>query len=457
MHSSTLEVGFVGQRWFSGVTISIFLALLVCTSIAYAADDPGAARGFDVLHYAATIAPDIAARTVTGRVRIRIRGLADRTETVEFDRGELTIDRVRERATTLAFDELPRRLRIRLPRPLARGATREVEIDYHGAPRFGLEFVPERSQVYTIFSTSQWLVCIDAPDERATLDLRVVLPRELRAVGAGREAARRARPDSTVLHEWRQKQPVPSYLYGFAAGRFVEAMAPRRGVDVRYLGEGLSPANLARALGDTPDMLAFFAEKAGVPYPGDRYTHVLVARTAGQEASGFAMLSDAYGKALLDTPPPLNLSAHEVAHQWWGNLVTCRDWTHFWLNEGFATFMAAAYDEHRFGRDAYLRAIENARTRYEQVRTAGGDRSLVFPSWDRPTANDRTLVYQKGAFVLHQLREMLGDRVFWDGLRRYTGAYAGRSVTTADFQRSMEQSSGRSLADFFSTWVYLGD
>jgi aminopeptidase N len=434
---------------------AVVLAFLAGTSTAHAADDPAASRGFDVLHYAATIEPDITSKTVAGRVRIRFRGLADRTGTLEFDRGELTIDRVRDGATMVAFDELPRRVRIRLPRPLARGATRDVEIDYHGAPRFGLEFVPERSQVYTIFSTSQWLVCIDAPDERATLDLRVVLPKDLRAVGSGHVVGMRVRPDGTVLHEWRQEQPVPSYLYGFAAGRFVEATARRRGVDVRFLGEGLAAADLARALGDTPDMLAFFAEKAGVRYADGRYTHVLVARTAGQEASGFAMLSDAYGKALLDTPPPLNLSAHEVAHQWWGNLVTCREWTHFWLNEGFATFMAAAYDEHRFGRDAYLRDIENARTRYEQVRTAGGDRSLVFPSWDRPTANDRTLVYQKGAFVLHQLRETLGDDVFWAGIRRYTRAYAGRSVTTTDFQRSMEHSSGRDLSDFFSKWIYL--
>jgi aminopeptidase N len=208
-------------------------------------------------------------------------------------------------------------------------------------------------------------------------------------------------------------------------------------------------------MSDTPDMLAFFETKAGVPYAGERYTQVLVARTAGQEASGFAMLSDAYGKALLDSPPPLNLSAHEVAHQWWGNLVTCREWTHFWLHEGFATFMAAAYDEHRFGREAYLRDIENARMRYEQVRDASGDRSLVFPSWDRPTAADRTIVYQKGAYVLHQLRELLGDRVFWQGIQRYTRSHAGRSVTTVDFQRSMEQSSGQDLASFFAKWVYL--
>jgi aminopeptidase N len=150
----------------------------------------------------------------------------------------------------------------------------------------------------------------------------------------------------------------------------------------------------------------------------------------------------------------ITLAAHELAHQWWGNQVTCRDWTHFWLNEGFATFMAAAYNERRFGRAAYLREIDARRARYEQVRDAGHDRSLVFPNWDRPTADDRTLVYQKGAVVLHELRATLGDRRFWEGIRRYTRTNFGKSVTAADFQQAMERSSGEALSDFFAKWVY---
>jgi aminopeptidase N len=128
---------------------------------------------------------------------------------------------------------------------------------------------------------------------------------------------------------------------------------------------------------------------------------------------------------------------------------------HFWLNEGFASFMADAYDEHRFGREVYLQDIERARARYEAVRQGGGDRSLVFPDWNRPTANDRTLVYQKGAYVLHLLRQDMGEDPFWAGIRRYTQTYAGRTATTDDFKRSMEASSGMSLDAFFDRWVYL--
>jgi aminopeptidase N len=411
-------------------------------------------RGFDLLHYSATIEPDIAAKSVTGTVRIELKMLVAERDSIELNRGDLTIDSVREHGTPLSFEQPTRLLRVRLPRAKA-GQTRAIDVAYHGAPRSGLVFVPERSQVYTIFSTSQWLVCVDAPDDKATLQLRVILPAGLRAVGSGQRVGERRQPNGTVVHEWRDDRPMPTYTFGFAAGKFEEATATHRGVALRYLGEQLTPTELARAFHDTADMLAFFEDRAGVPYRGSSYTQVLVANTIGQEANGFALLSDAYGRALADDPQAGGLSAHEVAHQWWGNGVTCREWTHFWLNEGFATFMAAAYAEHRFGKAAYLRNIESARDRYEQVRQAGADRSLVFPEWNRPSANDRTLVYQKGAYVLHQLRQALGEHAFWGGIRDYTRRYYGESVTTLDFQRAMEASTGHDLSAFFDRWVSL--
>jgi aminopeptidase N len=125
------------------------------------------------------------------------------------------------------------------------------------------------------------------------------------------------------------------------------------------------------------------------------------------------------------------------------------------LNERFATFMAAAYMEHRFARDQYLRIVNGWRSRYDVIRSAGHDRSLVFPEWSRPTADDRALVYQKGALVLHLLREKLGEQLFWAGLREYTAAHDGSSVTSPEFQRTMERSTRMDLSGFFNTWVYL--
>jgi aminopeptidase N len=156
---------------------------------------------------------------------------------------------------------------------------------------------------------------------------------------------------------------------------------------------------------------------------------------------------------VLADPQAIWLGAHEMAHQWWGNGVTNKSWRHFWLNEGIATFMTAAYLEHRFGPAEYQKQMDAARVKYLALRDAGLDKSLVFPDWDRPTSADRSLVYDKGALVVHELRIRLGEESFWKGLKHYTQKYWAQPVETADFIRAMEQSSGVDLSAFFKQWV----
>lgn len=410
---------------------------------------------FDVLHYDARVEPDIAHKTITGKVLIRLALRAAGQAAIEFDCGDLTIDAVHEGGEAQKFSRTDRRLTILLPRPAKPNDTREIEVDYHGAPRFGVRFFPERTQVYTVFSTSQWLVCVDAPEDRATLRLNLILPAGLRAAANGRLVAEHALPGDKVAHEWRQTAPVPTYTFGFAAGPFQEFKEKRDRVQFNYLAAQFSGDELRLIFRDTADMLSFYEDRSGVRYADSTYTQVLAAGGVEQEMSGFTVMRESYGREVLADERAVWLAAHEMAHQWWGNKVTCRDWTHFWLNEGLATFMAAAYKEHRFGRPVYLREVGESRARYEKVRDAGKDRSLVFPDWTRPTADDRALVYHKGAYVLHLLREELGERAFWAGIRHYTRTYFGKSVTTIDFQRAMEQATGKNLTDFFARWVYL--
>ncbi len=429
----------------------VTLVVTIAGQAEAAAHSQSSARAtIDVVHYDATLDPNLQAGTVTGAVRIRVEA-STRTETLTLDRGTLAIDSVRVGAVAQRFDLIERRVVVHLDPPWSPGASREIEVRYHGTPRSGLQFPPDRSQVYAIFTTSDWLPSVDAPHDRATLRLRVTLPAGLTAAGVGSAQPVTSADDGRRMHEWRLEQPAPTYTFGFAAGRFAEVTTGR----LRLLGDGFSAAELAQVFAETDAMLRFFERRAGVPYPHATYTQALVARTVGQEMSGLSLMSEAYGRGVIADPTAITLGAHEAAHQWWGNLVTCEAWTHFWLNEGMATFMAAAFLEARFGRPAYDRAVERFRAEYTRVRDGGGDRSLVFPDWNRPSANDRTLVYQKGALVLHELRMLLGDQAFWDGIRVYTRAHAGQSVTTADLQKAMETSSSLDLAPFFAQWVYL--
>jgi aminopeptidase N len=403
----------------------------------------------DVLHYAATLEPDIAGKSVKGSVLVRFQ---TSSTVVELDCGDLTVDAVRAAGASLQFSVTNHRLRVSLP---SGKRVREIEIDFHGTPKYGIRFFPDRQQVYTIFSTSQWMVCVDDPADKATLNFKLILPANLTPVANGQLISQRELPNNKRVSEWQQRTPIPTYIFGFAAGPFHVVKEKRRNVELQYLATNYTEQEVRRIFRETPGMLDFFEDRAGVKYVDRTYSQVLAAGGVEQEMSSFTALKESYGKQLLDNEQDLWLAAHEFAHQWWGNMVTCRDWNHFWLNEGIATFMAAAYIEHRFGHALYLREIETYRSNYEQVRAAGKDKSLVFPDWLHPTREDRTLVYDKGAYVLHLLREEMGELAFWNGLRLFTRRHFGKSVVTSDFVAAMEEANGKSLKEFFAKWVYL--
>ena len=415
---------------------------------------PAAAQDLDVLGYTAVVEPDFATQSIVGSVRV---ALDTRSATLILDAGDLVIDSVRDGRRPLPFAKRGAELHIELGTG-TRDGERAVDIDYHGAPRRGLTFVPDASQVSASFATSQWLPVIDAPSERATLDLTLLLPRgrQLQAVANGSGVETRVSlVDDKVESRWVLDRPMPSYLYGFAAGSFAGAVEDADGVSLQYFGpRTLSAEQLARIFIATPDMLAFFEAKSGVDYPFRVYRQVLLRNGSGQELAGLAVFGEAYGERVLADERDIWLGAHELAHQWWGNGVTNESWSHFWLNEGIGTFMTAAYLEHRFGRSEYLRHIDAARVKYEALRAAGHDKPLVFADWTNPSREDRSIVYDKGAYVTHLLREELGEDAFWAGIRLYTTRHWERPVTTPDFERAMTEAAGRDLTEFFARWVY---
>jgi len=412
------------------------------------------ADSFAIAHYDVRLEPDVAGGRVVGVETISV-GFADRQGgSVTLNRGALSIDAIEEGGRPLSFETDTGIIRIAVPS--ARAPLRRITIRYHGSPTSGLLFVPEREQLYTVFSTSQWMPAIDNPEARATLRLQLVVPRDWTAAASGRQVSRRHVTGASDIIEWRQERAVPSYTFGFVAGRFITHTERAGKVTLRYLASATAADNIALVFRESAEMLKFFEDRSGVPYPGTEYAQALVARTAGQEMAGLSIVSEEYGRSVAANPMSAGLLAHEFSHQWWGNTVTCRAWTEFWLNEGFATFMAAAYREHRFGREVYLQDMASLRERYQQVVDRGHDGPLVFASWARPTADDRTLVYQKGALFLHELRALLGDQRFWLGIRQYTRKHAGQAVTTSDLQAAMEEASGRDLRGVFTQWAYPG-
>ncbi len=408
---------------------------------------------FDVRHYTVRLEPDPAVQGIRGEERIDLELLANGRE-IAFDAGVLEVKRVRLHGRDLQFRRDDKKLIVDLGSDQPARRALSLEVRYHGAPKYGLEFHLQERQVYTIFSTSQWMVAVDAPSERATLDLALVLPKTWSALATGDEQPATHVDREHDLHRWHLATPVPSYVYGFVAGEFKRVALPQSGAKLDLLADAAYARQARAAFAATADMLSFFAEKAGVPYPYRRYGQAVVTDTIGQEMAGLSLLSSGYVENVASGERSIGLIAHEAAHQWWGNAVTCRDWNEFWLNEGMATFMAAAYLQHHDGEAAYAEAVEGWRERIDALRAKGADKPLVFPDWNKPSGDDRAVVYQKGAYFLHVMRGELGEKAFWTAIREYTRRHFNGSVQTHDLQQAMERASGRDLSALFNRWAY---
>jgi aminopeptidase N len=336
-----------------------------------------------------------------------------------------------------------------LPEALGRGRTASLLVEYHGTPRRGLTF--DGDSVYTTYSTCDWMFCAqDRPGDKATLRLELTLPRGLRSIGSGTLSL--TPQGAQERHVWRETRPYSSYLFGFAAGRFrtVEGQSGR--TRLLHVSAVATPDELARVFTDTGAALRFFQERAGVAFPHRTYAQLLVAGGEAQEAAAFSVLGAETMAPVLDGDEDWAVP-HELAHQWWGNLVTCASWTDFWLNEGITVFMAAAWKEQRWGRAAYERELATARERLAVAAAAGFDVPLDFAGTYPSLRIRRAVQYSKGALFMDRLRRELGEAAFWSALRRYTRENAGRTVTTADFRRAFERSTGRDLSAAFAGWV----
>ena len=425
-----------------------------------AAAAPSVSNDVRVLAYDVKVEPDLSSKSIRGRTTVRFEPLkgVPTPSMLAFDAGGLVIDSARIDGSRVDFVKSGGRVIVDTSSQARLGVgIHELDFYYHGSPQFGVEFHPERGEVYTVFSSSEWMVCRDDPSVRAPLQLQVLLPPESVAIASGTLVSTRKMEGGRIEYTWSETRAIPSFLYGFAAGRYNVATVTKPRFKLKFLSVERTPEELKKIFADTADMVGFFEERSGIPYHG-MYSQALVARTIGQEVSQFAVLSETYGKRVLEgqaaNPAYGALIAHELAHQWWGLLVTNESWNHFWLNEGFAVFMSAAYLEHRYGPAVYRDLLFSWQKRVDEVVARGKNHALVYTSWNNPTADDRAVVYQRGAIVLHDLRQLLGERAFWSGIKLYTRRYVGRSVNTADFQNAMEEAAGRNLQDFFRSRVY---
>jgi aminopeptidase N len=341
---------------------------------------------------------------------------------------------------------------------------RVVQFKYEAAGGQGLRWFAgpasrqgysDKTGFFTAFYCEAWMLCDTSPAQRATLRLEIVIPLQqggamgFRAVGPGKRGKEwRGRDGDHFVFE--QNELVQTYLFSFGVARLGVAVDGNFSIYARDLR--LQKVAFAK----TDDAYAFLRAKAGVDLLDSRYTQAFLPVGYvgfGQEAAGMALMSEEYLPELTEKDD-VQLMAHELAHQWWGVLVGIRSWSDFWLNEGFAEFMSDAYIEKHQGRAAYEKQMAELQERMQKLREEGKDRPLHWEEWKDAREALGAIPYVKGALFLNRLRTELGEEKFWRGIGLYTSKNARRLVDSRDFQRAMEDASGRDLRELFDEVVY---
>jgi aminopeptidase N len=349
----------------------------------------------------------------------------------------------------------------------------QLRIDYKATPKRGLYFLaPDEHvkhrplQAWTQCQDEDarhFIPCVDKPHVKMTTELSATVPAGFQVLSNGELVSAETRGKTPWTYRFKLEQPHPSYLLTLVVGHFdvVEDRAAdlgERQVPISYLVPVGQAGSAARSLGETPRMLEFFSKRFGVAFPWQRYSQVVVSDFifGGMENTTATTL---YEHVMLDERAALDISstdlvAHELAHQWFGDYVTCRDWSHAWLNEGFATFCEHLEREQRLGRDEYDYGVAGDMDTYLGEAAGRYQRPIVCRDYVEPIDLFDRHLYEKGGLVLHMLRRELTDTVFFEGVQKYLKRHAFGIVETTDLMRAFEEVSGRSLERFFDHWVY---
>ena len=421
-------------------------------------------KAYDVQHYRIEVSFDEANREVSGRVAITFVPYGPDLTLLTLDAEEMQIRRVLFGGKDLPFTLTAKQLLVPLGKSYSFTDTLTVTVEYTCRPNRGLYFVQPDSgypatpwQIWTQgedMDSHFWFPCYDFPNDKATTEVLATVRRPYVALSNGLlESVTDDENAGTRTFHWRQNTPHVSYLVMLAAGDYVVL---RDSVGRRPLEYYVYPGTIADAkvcFAQTPDMIRFFNTRIGFAYPWDKYAQVLIRDfvVGGMENTSATALLDNItifdSRARLDQSP-VSLIAHELAHQWWGDVVTCKDWRHLWLNEGFATYFDPLYHEHLLGREEFdYQMFERQQRGIETDRRLGRKPIVSVGSF-----GDN--VYSRGAAVLHMLRFCLGDLQFWRTLNHYITKHRFQSVETTDFKVAIEEATGQNLFWFFDQWVY---
>ncbi|HJQ69932.1 MAG TPA: M1 family aminopeptidase [Blastocatellia bacterium] len=433
-------------------------------------------RAFDVEHTRLELELDQEEGRVRGRATITVRPFADGLSEVWFDAAEMSFSRVaikrgRRWKEARSFKTYEEKVWIALDESPREGRPLTILLEYSCRPRAGLYFIrPDEAnpdQPVQVWSQGEaadnhyWFPCFDHPNDKMTSEVILTVGADQVALSNGRlVSAKENKKARTRTYHYSHERPHSAYLVSIAVGTYAEIKDSYKGRPVRYYVYPDRVADAAALFRKTPDMMKHFSKIFDFEYPYPKYDQVIVSEFlfGAMENTTATTIAD---RALLDSQAARDVSnedlvSHELAHQWWGDMVTCKDWAHLWLNEAFATYSESLYKERDAGWDEtrfyliqeYITYIQEDRGRYR--------RPIVSNRYTYPTEMFDRHTYQKGELVVDMLRFVLGDHAFYKAIRHYLKKFQWQTTETDDLRRAIEEVTGQNLDWFFDQWLMKG-
>ena len=432
----------------------------------YNPDRPG-----QVEHIFLDLCLDIPHQSYHGSCSIRLLPIRHGIDRLTLDAVNLNIQSVKVDEIGQNFDYNGEQLVIQLSQPTQIGKHLLIAIAYSvEKPQRGIYFIqPDKhyphkpTQVWTQGEDEDsrfWFPCFDYPGQLSTSEIRVRVPKNLVAISNGELIDTQKDGDEKIYH-WSQQQIHPTYLMTLAVGDFAEIRDEWQGKPVTYYVEKGRKDDAKRSMGKTPRMIEFLSEKYGYAYAYPKYAQVCVDDFifGGMENTSTTLLTDRClldERAALDNRNTESLVVHELAHQWFGDLLVIKHWSHAWIKEGMASYSEVMWTEQEYGDQeaAYYRLLE-ARS-YLSEDSHRYRRPMVTHVYREAIELYDRHIYEKGSCVYHMIRAELGEELFWQAIQIFVQDHAHKTVETVDLLRSIEKATGRNLTFLFDQYVYRG-
>ena len=448
------------------------IVLILFISVLVAADDKAPLqrtrdREVDIHHIRIDVTVDIGSESVYGNVIHTLSPLSTSLEEFSLDAEDMNIRRVRMNDKDIQFDHSGDKLFLRLDGPIGWTDTVKIKIDYTAFPRRGTFFVkpddtyPDKPyQAWTQgedMDNHHWVPIYDYPNDKATFETILTVETKYKAISNGELLSLTDNKDDTHTWHWRENFPMVGYLISYVVGDYVKVEDSYNNIPVNYWVYEENKDEALRSFGLTPDMMKYFGEFTGIEYPYEKYDQIILDdfMFGGMENITLTHNTDRtmYDEFASPDVSSDGLVAHELAHQWYGDMLTTRNWANAWLNEGFATFLSRKYREHKYGYE------EGEYIRFGEIKSYFGSNR----KWARATVQHNFYdsmdifdghIYAKGSLILNMIQDYLGDDAFFRAIKHYTKVNMYKNVETQDLKKAIEEVTGQNMDWFFQQWVY---